>query len=212
MQPALNQGELSREKKEKSKFHRKERKERKGKAEKFKRKASFTAESAEGAEKSKGKTEKNKLVLAGGLAIIHPMSERRNEQPHTPADHAGALTAALIMSMIGWGGLYLLVTTTLPTAFPRWLFFVLLYLAVTGTVLPFVRFLNVRFNRADAPPLAGGVILRESVWIGLFVVACAWLQIPRVLNPIIAFFLALGLTIIEVFLRLNERGVIKPEN
>lgn len=141
------------------------------------------------------------------------MSERRNQQSlPTPPDHAGALTAALIMSIIGWGGLYILVTMTLPTAFPRWLFFVLLYLAVTGTVLPFVRFLNVRFSHADAAPPASSVILRESVWIGLFVVACAWLQIPRVLNPIIAFFLALGLAVIEVFLRLNERGVIKPEN
>jgi hypothetical protein len=125
--------------------------------------------------------------------------------PTTPPDHAGVITAAALMAVSGWVGLWMLVTTTIPTAFPRWLFFVFLYLAVTGTVLPFVRFLNVRFISEDAIPPSGGVILRQSIWGGLFVVACAWLQIPRVLNPIIAFFLALSLIVIEVFLRVRER-------
>ncbi|MBI5959912.1 MAG: hypothetical protein HY866_14330 [Chloroflexi bacterium] len=121
----------------------------------------------------------------------------------TSSDHTGIIAASILMAVIGWGGLWLLVTTTLPTAFPRWLFFVLLYLAVTGTVLPFVRFLNMRFSRPEFPP-SGGVILRQSIWVGVFVVACAWLQIPRVLNPVIAFFLALSLIVIEVFLRVRE--------
>lgn len=112
--------------------------------------------------------------------------------------------AAILMAITGWGGLWLLVTTTLPTAFPRWLFFVFLYLAITGTVLPFVRFLNMRFSRSDSPP-SSGVILRQSIWVGLFAAACAWLQIPRVLNPVIAFFLAISLTVIEVFLRVREQ-------
>ncbi|MBN2302944.1 MAG: hypothetical protein JXQ72_00615 [Anaerolineae bacterium] len=118
-----------------------------------------------------------------------------------PPDHAGIITAATLMAVTGWVGLWLLVTSSLPTAGPRWIFFVCLYLAVTGTVLPFVRFLNMRFNR-DIP--ASGVILRQSIWVGLFVVACAWLQIPRVLNPVIAFFLALSLFVIEVFLYVRE--------
>ncbi len=124
--------------------------------------------------------------------------------PHTPPDHAGILVAALVMATAGWIGLWLLVTTTLPTAFPRWLFFVFLYLGVTGTVLPFVRFLNMRFTGEDSPPPSSGVVLRQSILIGLFVVACAWLQIPRVLNPVIAFFLALSLIVIEVFLHVRE--------
>src|SRR5690606_5631516 len=101
--------------------------------------------------------------------------------------------------------IWVLVTTTLPTSLPRWLFFVLLYVAVTGTALPFVRFLNMRFSRGETPP-AGGVLLRQSIWVGLFVVACAWLQIPRVLNPLIAFFLAFSLILIEVFLHIRERS------
>ncbi len=38
----------------------------------------------------------------------------------------------------------------------------------------------------------------------LFVVTCAWLQIPRVLSWPIAFFLALIFVVVEVFLRSRE--------
>jgi hypothetical protein len=84
------------------------------------------------------------------------------------------------------------------------MFFVLLQLAVTGTVLPFVRYLNVRFTpvQYDLPP--GGVIVRQAIWFGLFAVTCAWLQIPRVLTLPIAFFVALVFIIIEIFLRSRE--------
>jgi hypothetical protein len=134
------------------------------------------------------------------------MSEQNQPTPtsSTPPDHAGVLFAAILMAVTGWIALWLLITRALPTAFERWLFFVFLYLAVTGTVLPFVRFLNVRFTREGSNPPSGGVILRQSIWIGLFIVACAWLQIPRVLNPVIAFFLAISLIVIEVFLRIRE--------
>ncbi len=131
------------------------------------------------------------------------MSDYRDTSTSPPPDYTGIMFAAALMAAAGWIGLWLLVTTALPTAFPRWLFFVFLYLAVTGTVLPFVRFLNVRFSAEDTLP-ASGVILRQSVWVGLFAVACAWLQIPRVLNPVIAFFLALSLAVVEFFLLMRE--------
>lgn len=134
------------------------------------------------------------------------MSDYRDGSPpvRTP-DHTGVMLAAAFMAVAGWIGLWLLVTSTLPTAFPRWLFFVFLYLAVTGTVLPFVRFLHLRFSGEDSVP-SSSVILRQSIWVGLFVVACAWLQIPRVLTPILALFLALSLMVIEFFLHLREQS------
>ncbi|MCZ7546304.1 MAG: hypothetical protein M5R40_23515 [Anaerolineae bacterium] len=49
------------------------------------------------------------------------------------------------------------------------------------------------------------MLLRQSMWVALFVTTCAWLQIPRLLNWLIAFLLALSLVAIEVFLRLRER-------
>ncbi len=135
--------------------------------------------------------------------ISPPASSRRTT---TPPDHRGVLIAAVIMMLVGWLGLYELVTTMLPLAFPRWLFFILLFFAVTGTVLPLVRYLNIRFTRAPYAIPPGGVILRQSIWFGLFAVTCAWLLIPRVLNAAVAFFLALSFVVIEIYLRLRERA------
>jgi hypothetical protein len=121
-----------------------------------------------------------------------------------PPDHVGVLVAGVLMMVGGWAGIYQLVTTTLPRVGQRWLFFLLLQLAVTGTVLPFVRYLNVRFTPVDVDLPPGGVLVRQSIWIGLFAMLCAWLQMPRVLNLPIAFFLGLVFVVIEVFLRSRE--------
>lgn len=115
------------------------------------------------------------------------------------------MNAAAALGMIGgWGGLYLLVTTQNPYVGQRWAFFVLLFIAVTASMIPFARTLHARFtpDTRELPP--SGVIVRQCVWVGVFVVACAWLQMPRVLSLPIAFFLALALVVIEIFLRLRE--------
>ncbi len=121
-----------------------------------------------------------------------------------PPDHFGVMIAAVLMSVGGWAALYVLVTTSLPRVSERWLFFLLLQIAVTGTVLPFVRYLNLRFTPLAYQLPPGGVLVRQSIWVGLFVVTCAWLQIPRVLTTPMAFFLGLAFVIIEVFLRSRE--------
>ena len=76
--------------------------------------------------------------------------------------------------------------------------------AITGTFLPLVRFLNVRFTSLmdDVPP--SGAVVRQSVWIGLFVVTCVWLQIPRALSAPLAIFVALVFIVVEIFLRTRE--------
>ena len=48
-----------------------------------------------------------------------------------PPDHVGVLVAGVVMMAIGWFGIYQLVTTTLPRVGQRWMFFLLLELAVT---------------------------------------------------------------------------------
>ena len=122
----------------------------------------------------------------------------------TPPDHAGVLVASVLMMIGGWGGLYWLVTTQIPRVGPRWVFFVLLFIAVTGTAIPVVRWITARITPATRFMPPGGVIVREAVWIGLFVVVAAWLRIPRSLSLPVAFFLALALIVIEVFLRSRE--------
>lgn len=131
-----------------------------------------------------------------------------------PADHIGLLVASALMILLGGGGLYWLVVGS--GSLPRiggelWLFFVLLLVAVSGLTLPVARYLNVRFTplNEDVPP--AGVIVRQSVWVGLFVVTCAWLQIPRILTLPIALFVALALIIIEGFMRNRERAAERDE-
>lgn len=118
------------------------------------------------------------------------------------------LPAAVILALSGWVGLFFLVNYTLPTVGPRWLFFFLGVLALTGTVLPVIAFLNRRFQ-SDPPP-SSGVIIRQALWVGVYGATVAWLQIGRALTPALAFLLAAGLIVIEWLLRLRERSQWKP--
>ena len=119
------------------------------------------------------------------------------------------MPAAITLAVIGWGGLGAVVFFTLPTVGPRWLFFFLGVLALTGSALPFVAYLNRRFP--STPPVNSGVILRQSVWVGIYAATLAWLQIGRVLTSSLALVLALGFVIIEWLIRLREKSQWKPE-
>jgi hypothetical protein len=129
---------------------------------------------------------------------------RRDTRAALPSDYGGIAIASLLMMIVGWWGIYTLVTTQIPRVGQRWLFFVLLHIAVTGTIVPFARYINVRLTPPHRLFPPGGVIVRQSVWVGIFVVTCAWLQIPRVLNAPMLILLALAFVIIEVFLRSRE--------
>lgn len=119
--------------------------------------------------------------------------------------HYGLNLASGILILVGWGGMFFLIRNVIPTAGPRWLFFVLLYIAIVGTAMPFVRLLNVRFIQETAL-ITDTVIIRESLLCGLYIATCAWLQIPRALNLPVALLLALAILVIEGFLRLRERA------
>ncbi len=86
----------------------------------------------------------------------------------------------------------------------RWLFFLSWFLAVTGSSLPAVAFLNRRFpGRIPATQI---VIVRQAAWIGVFAATLAWLQIGRLVNFSIALLLAIGIAAIEISIRFRERG------
>lgn len=118
------------------------------------------------------------------------------------------IPAAIILAALGWGGLYFLINLTIPTVGPRWLFFFLSVLALTGTSLPITAFLNQRFP--TDPPVSAGVIVRESIWIGIYFPTLAWLQLGQVLTPALSLLLAIGLLAIELLLRLRERSQWNP--
>jgi hypothetical protein len=128
----------------------------------------------------------------------------------TPPRALSFLPAAILLAVTGWGGLLLLLNLTRPTTWqPLWLFFFLAVLAITGTLLPAVAFLNRRFP--SMPPASPGVIVRESLWFGLYAVILFWLNIGQVLNVMLAILVAVGFLIIEGMLRLREVSQWKPE-
>ena len=127
------------------------------------------------------------------------------KQRNLPSDHIGVILASMILIAGGWVGLAVLIITLKPSIGAElWLLFILLQAAVTGTSIPIIRYLNIRLTRLNEPVPPGGVIVRQSVWVGLFAVICAWLQIQRGLSLPIAFFLGLVFVVLEIFLRARE--------
>ena len=118
------------------------------------------------------------------------------------------LPLSLALSLIGWVGLLIVVGSTVPTLGPRWLFFFLGVLALTGPALPIVYFLNLRFP--SDPPVQEMVILRQALWVGVFGSTIAWLQLGRVLTVGLALILAGVFVLIEFLLRLFERSRWNP--
>lgn len=121
--------------------------------------------------------------------------------------YRSALIAGLVLALAGALGLLLLLTTSLPTVGPRWLFFFLLTMAATGVALPFAWLLNVRFSRRRSP--APGVLVREALLLALYVDIVVWLQVNRSLSLPVALLLGVGLATLEWFLRLLERSAWK---
>ena len=119
------------------------------------------------------------------------------------------LPATLTLLIIGCAGLYSLINFTLPTLLPRWGFFFLATLALTGTALPITYFLHRRF--AASIPVAN-IITRQSLLVGVYGALLAWLQLGKVANLSIVIGLALGLIAIETLIRLREKSQwIPPE-
>lgn len=130
-----------------------------------------------------------------------PMDEPSS---HPPSDLA--LTAA-ILAVGGWLGLVLLFNFAEPTLGPRWLFYALWTIALTGTAIPFVIFLNRRFAGTGVAP---NTLLRQSLWVGVFGATLAWLRLSDMLSPLIAVLVAAALAAMEWVLRLRERSRWTP--
>jgi hypothetical protein len=118
------------------------------------------------------------------------------------------MISASVLALSGWIGLVLLLTTSLPTVGPRWLFFFLLTLAATGSSLPFLWLLNRRFSKTHTT--LPNTLLRQALLVALFADICMWLQINRSLTLLLAILIALGLYAIERLLGLIDRSQWRP--
>ncbi len=130
-------------------------------------------------------------------------------QPIQKGKTLSILITSIVLNLVGWVGLILLLNFSLPTLGPRWLFFLLLTIAISGLSLPILFFLHYRFP--TNPPAGMNVFIREALFVSIFVDMLAWLQLGRVLTSLRAFLVAAGLTAIEFFIRLRERSKFKPK-
>jgi len=117
--------------------------------------------------------------------------------------------AGWFLAIVGWAGVVYVTTYTIPAVGPRWLFFLVWIMALTGTAIPFARYLNLRFAKTMPPE---SVIVRQSIWFGVFGATCAWLQLSRALNWATGLLLAAALIAIEIFLLLRARSRWRPDD
>ena len=118
------------------------------------------------------------------------------------------LSSTLALMIIGWGGIVALFYFSLPFVWSRWGLFVLGIMALTGTALPVVYFLHIRFP--TEPPAESNVIVRQALWVGVYGATLAWLQLGRLVTLYVILGLAGGLIATEYFIRLREKANRRP--
>jgi len=118
------------------------------------------------------------------------------------------LTAALILFIGGLVGLAAVIFFTEPVLAPRWMAYFFLTLVASGLVLPLFFFFQRRIAKS---PVSDAVLIREALWFWIFMDLVVWLQLGRVLNGLLAIFLAGGFIILEILLRMAETALFKPD-
>lgn len=118
------------------------------------------------------------------------------------------LPFSMLVGFSGWGGLVYLMQGPEPTLGPRWLFYCAIIFAITGTAAPGVTLLNRLFSTRT--PVSFGMIVRESLWVGIYIAALVWLNKGQVMTLGLAIVLAVGLILIEFLLRLRARSEWHP--
>lgn len=124
---------------------------------------------------------------------------------------SSVVITGVLLAVIAWSGLAWLIINNMPTVPNRWMFFMLVQIAITGTSLPFVRYLHQRFSPKGGLLVPTTVMTRQAFLIGIFVTACLWLRVPRLLSAPIALIVMGALLAIEFLLRLRERATWRPE-
>ena len=87
----------------------------------------------------------------------------------------------LLFALLAWGGLGYLIFAVPPTLLFRIAFLALLFVASSASGAPVILYLNWRFT-ALHQGRDHVRALRQSVWVGGFVVLCAWLQMEHSLT------------------------------
>lgn len=131
------------------------------------------------------------------------MAPKSKSPSTTTANHRSWVLSAVLTAFASWVGLWGLIQLSV-NAVTKTLFFALLFLAIAGTMLPPLAYLNARFGKFRSGQAHRARFLRQSVWFGLFVTAVAWLQMQRALSTTLAVILLAVFVLIETFLITRE--------
>lgn len=115
---------------------------------------------------------------------------------------------ALMLSVIGLGGLAFILVSLEPTLWPRWLFYFFLTMAGTGMALPVAYIIQRRMAKQYVP---ARVLIREGLLFGIYLDLLAWLQIGRIASNLVVFLLAGGMILLEYFLRMAEKATFRAD-
>ena len=119
------------------------------------------------------------------------------------------LPLSILLGLPGWIALVYLMTQTVPSLGNRWMFFVSLVFALTGTAIPIVGYLN-RIIKIFGPASFEAVV-REATLVGLYAGILIWLNKGQVLSFGLALILAVGLLLVEILLRIRSRSEWHPD-
>ena len=109
----------------------------------------------------------------------------------------------VLVALLAWMSLWGVVQ--LPITNPsQVVFFALLFIATASTVMPPVAYLNARFAQDSNPRTHRSRFVRQSIWLGIFVVIAGWLQTRRILTVTLALILVAVLALTETFLITRE--------
>jgi hypothetical protein len=132
----------------------------------------------------------------------------KKSPPKPPAFPAGLFLMAGLFAALGWGGVAAVIFLTLPFLLPRWLFFFSLFLAITGTALPIVWYLNRRFTAERFP--SEGVLVREAIEVASLGVFLVWLQAGRMFTAFLGWIFFSAFLAVELLLRVYENSRWSP--
>lgn len=120
------------------------------------------------------------------------------------------LPITLLLALPGWLGLLYLMTQTVPDLGNRWLFYVAIVLALAGTSIPILTYLNRVIHLLG--PSSFEIIIRESTMLGIYAGVLIWFNKGQVLSLGLALILGIGLFLIEMLLRFRSRSEWHPED
>ena len=116
---------------------------------------------------------------------------------------------AMTLAGVSFATLYYIVITIWPDpntllSTPLLLFFALMFVGLTSATVPASVYLNYRFAKTGWRDRDRSRLLRQGIWVGLFGVVLAYLQLIRSLNFMIGFFLLAAFVLIELFFLTRE--------